>query len=93
MSRAHSETSPELVVSGDVPGGDTDQLVEVRGGGGDQVHPGAVDVHLVEDALPRDLGPQEALTRERELTSLIPETRKLETLECQCKFKKYQKSP
>ena len=72
--------SPELVVSVEVPGGDTDQLVEVRGGGGDQVHPGAVDVHLIEDALPRDLSPQEAPTLKRELTSLISETRKIETL-------------
>ena len=69
---------PELVVSVDVSGRDAYQLVQVGGGGGDQVHPGAVDVHLVEDALPRDLGPQEAPTLERELASLIPETRKME---------------
>ena len=67
---------PELVVSIDVPGSDAHQLVQVGGGGGDEVHPGAVDVHLVEDALPGDLGPQEAPTLERKLTSLIPNKRK-----------------
>ena len=72
--------SPELVVSVDVPGGDAHQLVQVRGGGGHQVHAGAVDVNLVEDALPSDLGPQEAPTLERELTSFIPVTRKIESV-------------
>ena len=72
---------PELVVSVDVAGRDAHQLVQVGGGGGDQVHPGAVDVHLVEDALPGDLGPQEAPTLERELASLIPVTRKIEDSE------------
>ena len=80
VQRRFRALSPELVVSVEVPSSDTDQLVEVRGGGGDQVHPGAVDVHLIEDALPRDLSPQEATTLERELTSLISETRKIETL-------------
>ena len=68
---------PELVVSIDVPGSDAHQLVQVGGGGGDEVHPGAVNVHLVEDALPGDLGPQEAPTLERKLTSLIPNKRKI----------------
>ena len=76
--------SPELVVSVDVPGGDAHQLVQVRCGGGHQVHAGAVDVHLVEDALPGDLGPQEAPTLERELTSFIPVTRKIESVTKLC---------
>ena len=72
--------SPELVVSVNVPRGDAHQLVQVRGGGGHQVHAGAVDVNLIEDALPGDLGPKEAPTLERELTSFIPVTRKMESV-------------
>ena len=64
--------TPELVVGVDVPGGDTHQLVEVGGGGGHDVHARAVDVHLVQDTLPRHLGPQEAPTLKRELTSVVP---------------------
>ena len=79
-----SHDSPELVVSVDVPGGDAHKLVQVRGGGGHQVHAGAVDVNLVEDALPSDLGPQEAPTLERELTSFIPVTRKIESVTNLC---------
>ena len=63
---------PQVVVGVEVPGGDADQLVEVGGGAGEQVHARAVDVHLVEDALPGGLGPQEAPAHEGELSPLIP---------------------